>query len=52
MAEIAPDRQKQNRQGIKPNSKEIWNPLTTMMEKGHIHGIMKENESMNRLALF
>ena len=33
MAEIAPDRQKRNRQGIKLNSEEIWSPLTATVEK-------------------
>jgi len=33
MAEIAPNRQKWNRQGIKPRLKGMWNPLTATVEE-------------------
>ena len=42
MAEIALDRQKRNRQGIKPRFKGIWNPLTATVEKERIHDIIEE----------
>ena len=47
MAEIAPDKKKQNQQGIKPRFRGIWNSLTAIVEKDRIHDITEE---MNRRA--